>query len=602
NNIHQASLIDMFQELINRGYRIKAIDVEGQWAKLNSTKDLSHFIFGTKGETLERLKPLLLSAKICEQVRFEVQEWEDNQSGCIELIQNKFPNVKLVVRSSSLIEDTADHSFAGAFESFFNIDSNNISQLEESIESVIKSYEEVAAGNTSLNQILVQPQLVDVAISGVLFTRDLETASPYYIVNYDDKTSRTNSVTAGTDNLKTLVVFKECIEEVKNEELKKLLKVTKEIEMIIGNETIDIEFAITHKGEIYIFQVRPIAALKGKSIVSIDDFIIWLSKTQKFIRCLDTNKTSDLLGDRTILANMPDWNPAELIGTKPKPLAYSLYEYLITNDVWREARGSIGYHNPTSESLMKSVFGQPYIDVRVSFNTLLPKTISPDLGRQLINYYINYLTEHPELHDKVEFEVIPTCISFDMTKFENNLFEAGFTRTEINELNTELFKLTNNIISGKFTTVSEQLKLVKSLNYKREYVKTTISSIENIPYLIKVLLDDCKEYGTKPFTILARYAFIAVSFLKSFIQRGIITYSEYTNFLESVETIASNTVNDFAKVMQGEMSRGKFLEIYGHLRPGTYDINSARYDEKPDVYLKPTDLTNNNEKIKNSLQ
>ena len=30
---------------------------------------------------------------------------------------------------------------------------------------------------------------------------------------------------------------------------------------------------------------------------------------------------------------MPDWNPAEIIGIKPKPLALSLYQELITNEI-----------------------------------------------------------------------------------------------------------------------------------------------------------------------------------------------------------------------------------------------------------------------------
>ena len=35
---------------------------------------------------------------------------------------------------------------------------------------------------------------------------------------------------------------------------------------------------------------------------------------------------------------MPDWNPAEMIGTKPRPLALSLYRELITDKVWSEQR------------------------------------------------------------------------------------------------------------------------------------------------------------------------------------------------------------------------------------------------------------------------
>ena len=40
---------------------------------------------------------------------------------------------------------------------------------------------------------------------------------------------------------------------------------------------------------------------------------------------------------------MTDWNPAEMIGTQPKPLDYSLYCHLITNKSWLIARKLMGY-------------------------------------------------------------------------------------------------------------------------------------------------------------------------------------------------------------------------------------------------------------------
>ena len=33
------------------------------------------------------------------------------------------------------------------------------------------------------------------------------------------------------------------------------------------------------------------------------------------------------------------------------------------------------------------------------------------------------------------------------------------------------------------------------------------------------------------------------------------------------------------------MDKSSFLGKYGHLRPGTYDITSKRYDEAPDFYF-----------------
>ena len=50
-----------------------------------------------------------------------------------------------------------------------------------------------------------------------------------------------------------------------------------------------------------------------------------LNKLSKKINKLQAPHHS-LLGKTTIFGTMPDWNPAEMIGIKPKPLALSLYK------------------------------------------------------------------------------------------------------------------------------------------------------------------------------------------------------------------------------------------------------------------------------------
>ena len=42
---------------------------------------------------------------------------------------------------------------------------------------------------------------------------------------------------------------------------------------------------------------------------------------------------------------MPDWNPAEMIGIRPRPLALSLYQNLITDSTWAYQRDNYGYRN-----------------------------------------------------------------------------------------------------------------------------------------------------------------------------------------------------------------------------------------------------------------
>ncbi len=91
--------------------------------------------------------------------------------------------------------------------------------------------------------------------------------------------------------------------------------------------------------------------------------------------------------------------------------------------------------------------------------------------------------------------------------------------------------------------------------------------------------------GAVPFAMLARHGFIAVTFLKSLVRRGVLAQSEVDAFIGSIRTVAAELVSDLYEVHCRHLPREKFLEKYGHLRPGTYDISSPRYDSQPDFFL-----------------
>jgi hypothetical protein len=99
------------------------------------------------------------------------------------------------------------------------------------------------------------------------------------------------------------------------------------------------------------------------------------------------------------------------------------------------------------------------------------------------------------------------------------------------------------------------------------------------------LLDDCKTDGTLPFAMLARHAFIGVAFLRSLVTRGVFTPDDADRFMRSIHTVAADLVRDMHALGAGRMDQAAFLARYGHLRPGTYDITSWRYDERPELFL-----------------
>ena len=78
---------------------------------------------------------------------------------------------------------------------------------------------------------------------------------------------------------------------------------------------------------------------------------ITLEKQQVVLRQIKNKVASlskpfpHLAGKKSILGVMPDWNPAEIIGIRPRPLALSLYKEFITDSVWAESRSRYGYRN-----------------------------------------------------------------------------------------------------------------------------------------------------------------------------------------------------------------------------------------------------------------
>ena len=92
-------------------------------------------------------------------------------------------------------------------------------------------------------------------------------------------------------------------------------------------------------------------------------------------------------------------------------------------------------------------------------------------------------------------------------------------------------------------------------------------------------LFNCRKLGVIPFAICARHAFIAETLLDSLFIKKIIDKNFMRKFKLSLNTITTKFLHDTNKVRDKKISKKNFMEIYGHLRPGTYDIKSKRYDE-----------------------
>lgn len=530
---------------------------------------------GTKAETLERLYGKIEYAKILPQYRFTVGEWKNgSQEFFWDQCSNVLGNTTLIVRSSALNEDTSENSQAGKFESIGNVRSR--CEFVRAVDYVIASYDD----GSDNNQILVQPMLLDVMVCGVAFTLDPNTRGNYYVINYDESGS-TSSITSGNGcHNKLLYIFKGMAEGVMPEYIHKLCQTLKELEDLTEINHLDVEFAVTMDGELYIFQVRPLRI--GGQAVDYESQYSMLKRIEHKIK-QNTVKKPYLCGDRNIYDVMSDWNPAEMIGIRPKPLAMSLYEEVITDSVWAYQRDNYGYRNLRSFPLMVDFGGLPYIDIRVSFNSFVPAELDEDISSKLVNYYLDRLAEDPSKHDKVEFDIVFSCYTLDLAERIQVLQNYGFSLDETGKIVDALRNVTNRIIASDQGLWRRDFEKVGRLE-ERYYaiINSNMGEVEKIYWL----LEDCKRYGTLPFAGLARGAFIAVQLLDSMVKTGVFSQEDYQDFMNDVETVSTNMNRDLIT-----MSKEDFLQKYGHLRPGTYDINSPRYDEASELYFNWTDIS-----------
>jgi hypothetical protein len=448
--------------------------------------------------------------------------------------------------------------------------------LNSAISAVIESYRKNGQAQDQNNQVLVQPYLEDVTMSGVVFSKNLQTSSPYYTVNYDTS-SDTEAVTSGSgESLHTFICYNDFSGLIEDEKLSKLIEAIKEIENVTKYDAIDVEFAFVGE-ELYILQVRPIAAKKQNVMVGSSSIHSEISSIKKRIG----SSSISMSGSRNAYGVMPDWNPAEIIGTNPKKLSFDLYRYLITDNVWAESRAFLGYRETRSPGLV-SFGGKPYVDIRMSFNTFIPKVLNDELSSKLVDFFIAKLESCPENHDKVEFLVAITSYDFCFDEKLKELGDNGFTSAECDSVAVAYRKLTQEIVLEETLSIDAEIKKTLSLEKRRRSVlNSNLDDVDKIYYL----LEDCKKYGTLPFSNLARCGFVGSILLKSLLEKGCVSQEEYDELFKSIHTVAKEFMHDFLLLTENRLRKEIFIERYGHLRPGTYDITSKSYEEGFDEYI-----------------
>jgi phosphohistidine swiveling domain-containing protein len=489
---------------------------------------------------------------------FNCKDFINKNELIINKIQKNFRD-KIAIRSSAKNEDGLKFSNAGKYESFVNIDTKKKKLLKKKIEEVIKSYDD------NDNIFFVQSMVQDISLSGVVLTRDLNDYTPYFTINYHKGTDST-LVTSGKKKTNSIKYFPNTKYKI-DLKFRNLIEISIKLKKLY-NCDIDIEFCINKNGRVFILQVRKLnipnnikkkyldTNLFGNHLLSLEKKIIKLKKQQ-----------NNEFGNTTYFGVMPDWNPAEIIGKKPKPLALSLYRELITDHIWSENRYRYGFKNISQYHLMTTFYNTPFIDIKVDFNSWLPRNLDKKTQIKLINFYLNKFKRNKSLHDKIEREIIFSCYSVNLEKKINQDLNKIFTKFEINSFIKSLKKINNLAYKEK----NKDLEKIKKLIIKQDKIEKS-----NLYFFDKIYwhVENCKKFGTLPFAGLARCGFIAIELIESFVKEKIFTAEEKNNFLASINTVSSDITKDHAK-----LTKRKFLEKYGHLRPNSYEITSLNYRE-----------------------
>ncbi|MFI9229917.1 PEP/pyruvate-binding domain-containing protein [Streptomyces rimosus] len=290
--------------------------------------------FGTKAETLKRLSTKLRNAVVPPLVYFTVGEWRRNPDAvCGEIRARPWARKPLAVRSSALCEDGDGVSNAGRFTSCLGVRLGP--ELSRAIETVIDSFGESHDGD----QVLVQPQLTDTVASGVCSSCEPSTGAPYRLVNWSQG-SDTTVVTSGLPGIHTWHFLAQKDARPPVHHLASLPALAEELETLVGDSPFEFEFAVAADLTLMLLQVRrlaaPTAAIPRRAHQAA------VQRIQQQVSALRSHRPP-AVGSDTLLGVMPDWNPAEMIGLRPRPLALSLYRRLITDDTWAESRRLYGY-------------------------------------------------------------------------------------------------------------------------------------------------------------------------------------------------------------------------------------------------------------------
>ena len=476
-------------------------------------------------------------------------DWLQRPGDCLTRIQRRFPGAQLAVRSSKHNETAGLPGQAGRFRSFGPVDADSRAALRRAIKSVLQSYGDLHEADAVMLQVWVDNTTATIGVTSADSTPYCGTATLSYYVG-----ESTSAITAGWTNVQRFwLTTNTPPSKLWPSAVRRAFVLLARLEATLKRTALELEIAVDARGRLRLLQVTPSTrnlAQPSARIASALQEKRWAQAEREFEK--RTLARDGELGRKPLFGLMPDWNTAELLGEHPRPLAASLFEDLIANKIWRQARINLGYRRSAVQPLLGFIAGRPYVDVRASLNSLIPDGTSDATSRLVIEGSINKLRQKPELHDRVESDLFPTCMGF-ANEGALQLSAAGLSKAEQRAWSAAMLTMEPDWqqFSAQAHAFDGTAELVQTV------VNETCNETANAADLLRAL-GFIRGYLALSFAMHARLAFVARFQLASLVTAGALSQQRLDKILSCISVINS---------MDGLNARNA-----GVLRPATFDI------------------------------
>ena len=478
-----------------------------------------------------------------------------NDLNNIENIVNSFSE-KIMIRSNSSSEDKEYSSSAGKYLSIGPIERNDLKTIKKSWEMVVGSYEEQDNQSAIFQNYIENAKSVSVLTSYKVGSDSAyRTFSTYY-------GPETDAITSGKySEINNFFMHRSFdILPKKYEKYNVYLKIITQLEDLFKNKQLDIEMVLDKNNSPQLLQVRPLMGkkLNKESIFDEKDVIDRNLKNYKKLN----KTTADRFGTNQIYSNMSDMNPAEMIGKKPDNIAFGLYKFMFTDTTWNIQRGEFGYRKYSGGKLMELFNNVAYINVNHSLNSFLTRSLQKESCEEIINYQLNKLKENPHLHDSIEFDISRSSYVFDTVEEFSKEYKNIISPSEIIKWHNDLIQIDTQ---NKFT-----------LEKNKEIILSTFSKLDkSFEYSKKENIKLIRDTMALPFTHHSRLGFVYFAQLNSLLEKEVISEDQKKLLLLSVNSISTKMKADAYEVKIGKKTLEGFLDVYGHIRAGNYNLLSS---------------------------